>query len=316
LSQPPNATAAPATTATETPPAARASAEPCPVCGGATSLYTERAAHGGTWRLYRCGGGGCGHGTIVPRPTPAQLDHYYTTVKPPPHRAGSHPTDHPDARDLARQVRRLGAPSGGRSLDVGCGDAAFSYHLQAIGYAPTLIDLAPESVEYARRVSGAEFERVGFEAFAAPAGAFSVILMSQVLEHAIDPAAWLAKAAALLAPGGLLVVAVPNFAGAYRALGARDPFITPPEHLNHFTPRSLARAMRDAGLDPVRMRHRSRVSLGGGLPRRWVGAGWNAVARPVVDRVLRRGIILQGFARKPAMSPPPPAPDGPRMAIT
>ena len=59
--------------------------------------------------------------------------------------------------------------------------------------------------------------------------------MSQVLEHAIDPAKWLLKTNKLLNKYGLLIVAVPQFKGFYKFFGLKDPFICPPEHLNFFT---------------------------------------------------------------------------------
>src|SRR5205814_10170100 len=115
------------------------------------------------------------------------------------------------------------------------------------------------------RVPGATFRLCSLEQFAqdalnqSPPLNFSVIVMSQVLEHALDPLDGLGRAGELLAEDGVLAVAVPNFAGPYQLLGSRDPFLTPPMHLNFFTPRSMRLAMESAGLRVVKLASRSEI---------------------------------------------------------
>src|SRR5205807_7246343 len=99
-------------------------------------------------------------------------------------------------------------------------------------------------------------------------GPFAAIGMSQVLEHALDPMGWLRHARQLLIPGGVLVIAVPNFSGVYRLLGKRDPFLMPPIHLNYFTPKSLRLAFEAAGLSTVVMQSRSLMAMRNGTGAR------------------------------------------------
>lgn len=211
-------------------------------------------------------------------------------------------------------VCRLSPPAGD-SLDVGSGDGYFSYHLSRRGFRPWMIDLDPRAERAAAKIPGARFRLSTFEDFAdhyretggtpnsgTPAGgtSLSVIVMSQVLEHALDPLDWLRRAAGLLAPDGVLAIAVPNFAGPYRLLGPRDPFVSPPIHLNFFTPRSMARALRASGLRPVAMDSRNEIYNGGpgggqSFRRRFAGRLWNLMSPPL-NRT-RYGIILRAFAR-------------------
>src|SRR6185436_12016067 len=68
---------------------------------------------------------------------------------------------------------------------------------------------------------------------------FEAITFWAVLEHLAEPRAFLAKAAALLQPGGHLFILVPNAQSlAVRMLGARYRYIMP-DHLNYFTARTL-----------------------------------------------------------------------------
>lgn len=64
---------------------------------------------------------------------------------------------------------------------------------------------------------------------------YGVILMSQILEHASDPVAWMKKTHNLLELGGILAIAVPHFDSFTRRLMQEKEFyIIPPEHLNYF----------------------------------------------------------------------------------
>lgn len=273
----------------------------CPICHAESPPYTEKTAYGSTWRIRKCGG--CGFGFVANRPTLDRLKEIYATDA---HLAWDPPTpeSHARRRDAARlvgQVRKL-APARGRSLDVGCGDGAFSFHLARRGFRPTMIDLDPRAEAAAAVVPGSAFRRCALEELDDP-GPYDAVVMSQVLEHALDPLDWLRRAAGLLAPGGVLAVAVPNFAGVYRLLGRRDPFLIPPVHLNYFGPASMRRAFAAAGLAVARMASSSRVALGHRPSRRTrlARGAWNRLSA-VLD-FTPRGIILETFGVKEGDSP-------------
>lgn len=279
-----------------TPPTP-SSAAPCPICGGTTRRFVEKTSHGQVWEIRACNS--CGHGFVVNRPSLGRLkeiysDHAHHSCETP----GSADLDaRVDCRTLVADVTNLSAERG-RSLDIGSGNGGFSYHLAKHGYSPTLIDLDPRAQQAAAQIPGVTFQLVALEDFA-DQGPFSAIIMSQVLEHSLDPLDWLRRARRVLSPAGVLAVAVPNFAGVYRVLGTRDPFLIPPIHLNFFTPRSLKLAFQKAGLRPLRDTSRSdlTVAVPGkqvSLRRRVVGGVWNALSRPL--NLTNKGIILRGYA--------------------
>jgi hypothetical protein len=88
---------------------------------------------------------------------------------------------------------------------------------------------------------------------------YDAILMSQVLEHAINPRLWLSSAYKMLSEGGILVIAVPQYKGIYRFLGSSDPFIIPPEHLSFFTRQSLGSLAIQNGFEILNVTGYSRI---------------------------------------------------------
>jgi SAM-dependent methyltransferase len=112
--------------------------------------------------------------------------------------------------DLARVQQRLRL-NFRRVLDVGCGAGYFSLMLvRQLGIAPDAvlgIDIHPRARELGEQI-GLRFEtrqlsEVGERSF-------DLISMSHVLEHVPDPRGYLVEAAKRLAPGGLLMISVPN----------------------------------------------------------------------------------------------------------
>ena len=271
----------------------------CPACRAPAPFYCARTANGQQWNLHRCGA--CGHGFIANRPTPEVLNHIYAETDT--HLPMDEPASHEaaDGRDsdthLVDTICRITAERGD-SLDVGSGSGIFSHHLHRKGFRPVMIDLDPRAEKAAGSIPGGVFRRSSFEEFIHDRP-FGAIIMSQVLEHALDPMEWLRKARQLLAPKGVLAVALPNFGGVYRVLGTRDPFIIPPIHLNYFTRDSLNRMFEVAGLKAVRFDSSSTVitrhpTRHFSLQRRLMGGAWNAVSG--VLNPTAKGIILQGYA--------------------
>ncbi|MBK7791349.1 MAG: bifunctional 2-polyprenyl-6-hydroxyphenol methylase/3-demethylubiquinol 3-O-methyltransferase UbiG [Betaproteobacteria bacterium] len=109
-----------------------------------------------------------------------------------------------------------GGLAGKRVVDVGCGGGILSEAMAGRGAAVLGIDLADKPLGVARLhklESGAvvDYRLVAAEALAAEApGQFDVVTCMEMLEHVPDPASTIAACAALVKPGGTVVLSTIN----------------------------------------------------------------------------------------------------------
>jgi 2-polyprenyl-3-methyl-5-hydroxy-6-metoxy-1,4-benzoquinol methylase len=197
------------------------------------------------------------------------------TLKPDPH--SSHSV----------MLGWLGAGQGRRLLDVGAADGLLSRHLTDAGWRVTGIESDPELAEAGRpsceRMVVTDLDRDLPDLDMT----FDAIVYGDVLEHLADPLRALRGLNRWLAPGGRVVISVPNVAHlAIRLslLAGRfdyiDRGILDRTHLRFFTDRSLRQLLAAAGLVSVR-RTATAVPLYQVVPAAWHGrllAGVHAVS--------------------------------------
>ncbi len=148
-----------------------------------------------------------------------------------------------------RVAARLGAP--GTALDVGCGTGELLAALESRGWdargVEPLADSAARARERGLDVTASDLADAGL-----PERAFDLVVASHVLEHVPDGPAFLRSLARMAKPGGHVLVESPNWDSTLRrSAGAGWVHLRPLEHLVHFTPGTLAVALRAAGLEPV-----------------------------------------------------------------
>lgn len=160
--------------------------------------------------------------------------------------------------------RLLALPSGQRTvLDVGCGEGYALAFFRARGWAVKGLDFSSAGVASKNPdcldalITGDVFEHLDQEIRSGVR--YDVVWLQNVLEHVLDPLGLLNSLCALVAPGGVAVVTVPNDQSitqqAALALGhIESPFwVVPPDHLTYFDQVSLVNAANATGWQCVEM---------------------------------------------------------------
>lgn len=240
----------------------------CPLCGDAEWWPVAGLEH-----LRRCAG--CGLMFVSPRPTQAAISASYDTAD------GVHETwgveEEGRRRMWAKRVSRVRAYVGsGRVLDIGAGFGDFLHQLSATGtWEAVGTEVSRDAAEHARTVHQLDV-RDGQIEDTEMSGPFDLITLFHVLEHLPAPGPTLHLVADLLAPGGHLVMALPNDSPSrlrylrgrdrlkrplVHALGRRytagvDAYFGPPVprteiHLTHFSRRTLVGFLQQLDLEVV-----------------------------------------------------------------
>jgi SAM-dependent methyltransferase len=226
----------------------------CPACGG-RALVAWRTVPGsdpalpGDYELLRCAS--CGTAvTLAPAPAQAHESGAYGGGAPRGSRLAA-----PILRAFARRRLGLLGAARGRLLDVGAGRGRFVAQARDAGWDATGIEPSLRGVEGARAL-GVQLQRAGIaDADIAP-GSLQAATLWHVLEHLDEPGPALERVAGWLAPGGLLLVGVPNLGSVQaRVGGARWYHLDVPRHRTHFTVTGLHALLRASGLEPVSTTH-------------------------------------------------------------
>jgi SAM-dependent methyltransferase len=151
-------------------------------------------------------------------------------------------------------IRSLTKP--GTVLDVGCGRGFTLSFLRDAGYRTIGVELSPHAAQHARQSLGLDVRTGDFLRLPFAAGELDVIIFWHSLEHVAEPLRALDRARELLRPGGLLVVAVPNFESLQsRATGRQWFHLDVPRHYVHFSARGLRGALRARGFRVINQAH-------------------------------------------------------------
>jgi SAM-dependent methyltransferase len=216
----------------------------CLVCDTteAAYLYTQNGC-----RVFRCAS--CGFTFVAPTPTAEELAGYYSRsyAVPLERYAGSVARNEGRIADLERWQ-----PQRGRLLEVG---ASYGHSLalaRARGWEVAGVELSPTAASYARAQFDLDVHHSDVLDAPLAAGSFDAAMMWHVLEHTRDPRAQLMHLRALLRPGGVLGLRVPNIASFGARLAGRSwPWMCPPAHLWFFSPATLPRLLARCGFEMI-----------------------------------------------------------------
>jgi 2-polyprenyl-3-methyl-5-hydroxy-6-metoxy-1,4-benzoquinol methylase len=211
----------------------------------------------GEFVLRRCAD--CGLIYLSPRPTPETISLYY----PPDYASYRRPIEderwalmrwmrHRKLVKRRSMVERYSRRQRGRLLDVGCSTGLFMNEMVQSGWQAMGVEPIDHAAEHARRRFGLTVHCGTLDDVPCETEAFDVITFWDVLEHTFSPAETLAKASALLRPGGLVVISLPNWDSWGRQIFGRHwQGFDPPRHLYVFTRQTLTAMLTQAGFAVV-----------------------------------------------------------------
>jgi SAM-dependent methyltransferase len=219
----------------------------CNACGGPLKEHFRRVVDPQTGDIFEiavCERCGLGH-TL---PQPADLARYYG---PAYHGSRHGITERYCMHRRVEFVRKAAGPGHDRKLlDIGCGDGTFLLDARRAGWDVSGTEMNTAIARAAGLRVWSDLEGAGEHA------PYSCITSWHSLEHMRSPKSTVETAARMLAPGGILLLAVPNAEGLQaRAFGPRWLHLDVPRHLFHFGPRSLAALVEGAGLSVLWSRH-------------------------------------------------------------
>ncbi len=204
---------------------------------------------------------------------------------------------------VAEAVGKASRLDGIACLDVGCGSGALVSALAARGAIALGQDSSKEAVRLAGR-RGVEVRSQSVDCIVQSEARFDVVTAIEVIEHVPHPAAFARSLAALLRPGGLLLLGTGNWNVVRWIPGT--PYLMPEGHLQYFTPATMSRLFDLAGLC-----HRSRALNGTWTACRIVSRLGLGLARSplvralsAVTRVLTPGLAPMPLALKAPKVPP------------
>jgi 2-polyprenyl-3-methyl-5-hydroxy-6-metoxy-1,4-benzoquinol methylase len=241
----------------------RKGAIPCPYCGEesvhlVSSSDVNKRTTTDVFHYYKCSG--CDIVFLHPRPddmSPFYSDGYL----PIPEKLSQ--LGAMAKKEEYRMEPVLKYKKGGKLLEIGPWVGIFSYNAKKSGFDVTAIEINPRCVDFLNNVVGIKTIQSSepAKAMGAMHEKFDVIALWHSLEHLPNPWNVLKKAAERLAPGGILLIAVPNIESYdFSVLKAGWMHLDAPRHLFLYTAGSLERVCSANGLKALELTRSDRLS--------------------------------------------------------
>jgi 2-polyprenyl-3-methyl-5-hydroxy-6-metoxy-1,4-benzoquinol methylase len=248
------------------------------VCGG----IQDRRFRRGDYAYCRCSR--CGLLASSPIPTAQQISAHYQAKFV----SGNYETARRYEAEYCRVHRQIakfvGAEPGQRVLDVGCFTGGLIEVMASLGVDVCGLELQPEAVAIADKRLPGRVHQADVFGKEFPPGPYDIVTMMGLIEHVLDPMAFLSRAYALLQPGGRLFLQTPD-AGSMvaRLMGSRWPPLAPIEHIHLFSRQALRQSLQEAGFSSIRFKRHVKL-----LPVAYVyemlssfGPEWRRAMRPI-----------------------------------
>lgn len=238
----------------------------CIICGNIidvskSELFDTRFGISNTYSIALCSF--CGLEQTIPAPSPEEIKSLYETYY---NFGGEQNTIYTRLRSLflSSWIYRLwmvldgdmsfhSARGTGRLIDVGCNEGRGLAIYQRNGFVAEGLELNETAANMARSQGFKVYTQL-LEHFEQPYP-YDVVVLSNVLEHSIDPKGMISHVYRILKPRGEVWISCPNNRSWLRTLFAKYwinwhvPF-----HISHFSPNTLCKLMQDSGFSVTKVK--------------------------------------------------------------
>jgi SAM-dependent methyltransferase len=152
---------------------------------------------------------------------------------------------------LAKLMRYVPDAESKNLLEIGC---AYGFFLLVARHSFARVeglDISPAAISYARdrlHMPVCELDFLDYE----PTTPIHAVCLWDTVEHLADPSAYIAKAARILSPGGVIAITTGDIESVVaRTRGSRWRQIHPPTHLHYFSKRTLTDLLERNGFRVV-----------------------------------------------------------------
>jgi 2-polyprenyl-3-methyl-5-hydroxy-6-metoxy-1,4-benzoquinol methylase len=227
----------------------------CPAC------YSKRIKD--KWPTYRNPGrktilwcADCGFGWQHPLPIPSEIRDYYNNYTP----YNIHGANEKEESSIKRigRINKL-MPKRGRLLDVGSGLGYFLKVAQNDGWEVVGLEPQKSAALHCQNILKINVHNGSVQDLKNESESFDVVTLWDVWEHVHEPLVFLEQCINLVAPGGLLAMAVPNASG-WPARMFKDQWrYVMKTHLNYFTLPYTHRIIADRSMLIERIDHTIKI---------------------------------------------------------
>jgi 2-polyprenyl-3-methyl-5-hydroxy-6-metoxy-1,4-benzoquinol methylase len=279
----------------------------CVACNSNSVYWFTKENQYGKYKIYKCPN--CNSSFVSPRPDIKYLNDFYSqnsgvykSISEIIEGEKNYPNSSLDAKRMVNNLISINKRKKGYFLDVGAGYGYCSKEAKANYLDVVSLEIGDFRTKALKELWDIEAVNLLFEDFTDDEGKYSYILMSQILEHTIDPDLWIKKAYKLLEAGGVICIAVPNFNSFFRyILGKRDIFIIPPEHLNFFSPEGLRIILKKNGFEIIKLDFISRLPFASRFSKNKLVkdllTSLQNIFCKVIDK-MKLGMFINVYARK------------------
>jgi SAM-dependent methyltransferase len=236
----------------------------CPCCGTSSvllvkSMDSNRHTTDLTFTYYRCDG--CG--LVFMHPIPQDMHPFY--------KGGYQeiPSSLDELRSLASKEKYRMAPilrhkTEGKLLEIGPWIGMFSCNAKDAGFDVTAMDMDERCLQFLSNTVGIRTFQSNdpAETLASMTERFDVIALWHCLEHLPEPWLVIERAAEKLAPGGVLLIAIPNIESyEFSAFKSAWRHLDTPRHLYFYSSDSLVDLCRRNGLKKLEVTTKDELSI-------------------------------------------------------